>query len=53
MHVPCWRLPALHRAVRGQPRGDQMEVAPGYLAVLRQASARALSPPANGAEGRV
>ena len=40
MHVPCWKLPALHRAVRARPQGDRMEVAPGYLAVLREASAR-------------
>ena len=41
MHVPCWKLPALHRAVRARPQGERMEVADGYLAVLRQASARA------------
>lgn len=40
MHVPCWKLPALHRAVRARPQGERMEVAPGYLAVLREASAR-------------
>jgi fatty acid desaturase len=41
MHVPCWKLPALHRAVRARPQGEGMEVAPGYLAVLAKASARA------------
>ena len=41
MHVPCWKLPALHRAVQARPQGERMEVADGYLAVLRQASARA------------
>lgn len=40
MHVPCWKLPALHRAVRATPRGARMEVAEGYLSVLRRASAR-------------
>ena len=38
MHVPCWKLPALHRAVRGKPQGERMEVADGYLGVLRQAA---------------
>lgn len=41
MHVPCWKLPALHRAVRATPDGARMEVADGYLSVLRQASSRA------------
>ncbi|MFN3669043.1 MAG: fatty acid desaturase family protein [Brevundimonas sp.] len=40
MHVPCWKLPALHRAVRARPEGARMEVAPGYLSVLREASGR-------------
>ncbi|WP_420471098.1 fatty acid desaturase family protein [Brevundimonas sp. FT23042] len=38
MHVPCWKLPRLHRAVRGKPQGARMEVADGYLTVLRTAS---------------
>jgi len=37
MHVPCWKLPALHRAVRDKPQGERMEVAGGYLEVLRAA----------------
>ena len=40
MHVPCWKLPALHRAVRGTPQGERMEVARGYLEVLRVAAGR-------------
>lgn len=40
MHVPCWRLPALHRAVRGKPQGARMEVAGGYVEVLREATSR-------------
>ena len=40
MHVPCWKLPALHRAVRAKPQGERMEVAPGYVAVLRAASGK-------------
>lgn len=38
MHVPCWKLPALHRAVRGKPQGARVEVAGGYAEVLRQAA---------------
>lgn len=41
MHVPCWKLPALHRAVRARPQGERMEVADGYLAVLARASEKA------------
>ena len=41
MHVPCWKLPALHRAVRATPQGARMEVANGYVEVLRTASSRA------------
>lgn len=38
MHVPCWKLPALHRAVRRRPQGERMEVAGGYVEVLTIAS---------------
>lgn len=41
MHVPCWKLPALHRAVRARPQAARMEVAEGYLTVLAEASAKA------------
>ena len=40
MHVPCWKLPALHRAVRATPQGARMEVAGGYIEVLKAASSR-------------
>lgn len=40
MHVPCWKLPALHRAVRARPQGRTIEVAPGYLDVLRTVTTR-------------
>lgn len=43
MHVPCWKLPALHRAVHSKPQGARMEVAAGYVAVLKTASGK---PPA-------
>ncbi|MBU2166879.1 MAG: fatty acid desaturase family protein [Alphaproteobacteria bacterium] len=39
MHVPCWKLPALHRAVHTRPEGARMEVAGGYAEVLRAATA--------------
>jgi fatty acid desaturase len=39
MHVPCWKLPALHRALRAKPQAAGMEVADGYLSVLRVAAA--------------
>jgi fatty acid desaturase len=38
MHVPCWKLPALHRAVHGKPQAKRMEVAGGYTEVLKRAS---------------
>jgi len=40
MHVPCWKLPALHRAVRNKPQGERMEVAGGYGDVLKSAASR-------------
>ncbi len=41
MHVPCWSLPRLHRAVRATPDGARMEVAGSYGEVLRQAASQA------------
>ncbi len=38
MHVPCWKLPRLHKAVRVTPQGARMEVATGYGAVLKEAA---------------
>lgn len=40
MHVPCWKLPALHTAVRSKPQGARMEVAAGYVDVLKTASGK-------------
>ena len=40
MHVPCWKLPALHRAVRATEPGKRMEVARSYAAVMREATSR-------------
>ena len=38
MHVPCWKLPRLHRLLRSKPDAAGMETAPGYLSVLRLAA---------------
>ena len=38
MHVPCYRLPALHRAMLDKGHGPRMTMADGYLDVLRQVS---------------
>ncbi|TFW12304.1 fatty acid desaturase [Brevundimonas intermedia] len=35
MHVPCWKLPRLHRAIHARPQAAAMEVAPGYVSVLK------------------
>ena len=40
-YVPCHNLPELHRILMAGPHASRMEVAPGYLAVLRKATARA------------
>lgn len=40
MHVPCWKLPALHRAMHTKPQGERMEVVGGYIEVLRTASGK-------------
>jgi fatty acid desaturase len=40
MFVPCWRLPAAHRALVTAGWRNRMELQPGYLAVLRTATAR-------------
>ncbi len=34
MHVPCWRLPKLHRMLLARGLGDRMETAPSYWEVL-------------------
>ena len=35
MHVPCWKLPGLHRAIHAKPQAEAMEVAPSYASVLK------------------
>jgi len=40
MFVPCWRLPAAHRALLAAGLGERMEIQPGYATVLRLATSR-------------
>ena len=40
MFVPCWRLPSAHRALLASGLRQQMEIQPGYAAVLRLATSR-------------
>jgi fatty acid desaturase len=40
MFVPCWRLPAAHRALLGSGLRDRMEIQPNYVAVLKLATSR-------------
>jgi fatty acid desaturase len=34
MHVPCWRLPILHRMMMEKGHEAEMEIAPSYWHVL-------------------
>jgi fatty acid desaturase len=43
MHVPCWRLARLHRAVRAKAEGARMEVAGGYSSVIALATSTRLN----------
>ena len=40
MHVPCWHLPLLHKTLLADGYGNRMEMAPGYIDVLRRATSR-------------
>lgn len=40
MHVPCWKLPALNRALASSVEGGRMERADGYIEVLKRAASR-------------
>jgi len=40
MFVPCWQLPAAHKAMVDVGRATEMEIRSGYLAVLRLATSR-------------
>jgi fatty acid desaturase len=41
MHVPCWNLPKVHRLLKQKGVMDRMLTAPGYVSVLKMASAKA------------
>jgi fatty acid desaturase len=41
MHVPCYNLPSAHRLLKKKGVMEGMLTAPGYIDVLRQASAKA------------
>jgi fatty acid desaturase len=49
-YVPCYNLPRLHAILMQGPHGARMEVQPGYLSVLRLATAR---PDAEDRPGRI
>ena len=40
MHVPCWRLPAMHKLLLNKGLGDRMNIAPGYGAAMAEAGWR-------------
>lgn len=46
--TPCWKLPAAHRLLLKQNLGPHMELAPGYLQVLRKATSRTTEGPGGG-----
>lgn len=53
MFVPCWRLPAAHRALLAAGLGERMEIQPGYATVLRLATSRRQGDAGRGRRGGV
>jgi fatty acid desaturase len=53
MFVPCWRLPAAHRALLAAGLRGRMEIQPGYGAVLRLATSRQSDEPRAAGDRRV
>lgn len=51
LFVPCWRLPAAHRALLGGGFGPKMELRRGYLEVLKRATAKLIDGPPD--QGRI
>jgi fatty acid desaturase len=47
--VPCYRLPLMHKILKAKGITNRMEVRPGYIDVIRQATSRPTG--AGGAEG--
>jgi fatty acid desaturase len=52
LFVPCWRLPAAHRALLAGGHGPRMEVTRGYREVLRLACSRGSESPRDGSRPR-
>lgn len=50
--TPCWKLPAAHRMLLAQGLGPHMELADGYLQVLRKATAKSPADGDGGQSGR-
>lgn len=46
MHVPCYRLESLHRALMAKGYRKRMHVSPSYMSVLREASSKQAAQPA-------
>ncbi len=51
MFVPCWRLPEAHRLLLAAGCRDQMEIKPGYLAVLKAATSATVDATRGGRSG--
>lgn len=47
-YVPCYRLPALHKALAERGLVERMETATGYLDIIRRATSRDETPPPQG-----
>jgi fatty acid desaturase len=46
MHVPCYRLERLHRALMEKGYAARMHISPSYVSVLREASSKPVAQPA-------
>jgi fatty acid desaturase len=46
MHVPCYRLERLHRALMDKGYWSRMQIAPGYISVLSEATSKQAAQPA-------
>lgn len=51
MFVPCWRLPEAHRLLLAAGCRDNMEIKPGYLAVLKAATSATIDATRGGRSG--
>jgi fatty acid desaturase len=52
LFVPCWRLPAAHRALLAKGLGPKMELRDGYLEVLKRATSKLIDDPRDAARRR-